>query len=81
MMMGYGVNGWLGWLGMVLGIVLHVAVVAIAVLAVVWIFKSICVGGSMTQRISDPLGTLKLRLAKGEITSEEYQRLKKELAE
>lgn len=66
-MMHYGYGGWFMWL--ILAIV-----VAIAVYFIVQAQR----GGNVRET---PLGILKKRYAKGEITKEEYDRMKRDLSE
>lgn len=77
MMMGYGYGGPFSWLGMGLGIIIHVAVIAVIVFAAIWMFKMVFRGGIQIERSIDSLEILKQRYAKGEITDEEYQHMKK----
>jgi putative membrane protein len=77
MMMGYGFGGPFSWLGMGFGIIMHVAVIALVVLTAIWVFKMVFRGGNQVERPSDALDILKQRYAKGEITDEEYGRMKK----
>ena len=79
MMMGYGFGGPFGWLGMALGIIVHLAFVALIMMATVWLFKALFRGGCRNEVRSDALEILKQRYARGEIASDEYQRMKKEL--
>ena len=79
-MHGFG-GGPLGYVGMGLGMLMHVLVLAVLVLFAVWLFRSLK-GGSATKHEEAPstaLEVLKLRLAKGEITLEEYRERKDEL--
>ena len=78
-MMGYGASGAFGWFGMGLGMITHLAFIAIIFLAVIWMFKAVFPNKTSTNMPSNALETLKLRYAKGEITSEEYQTIKKEI--
>jgi putative membrane protein len=66
-MMHYGYGGWLMWLILVI-------VVAIAIYFIVQAQK----GGSIRET---PLEILKKRYAKGEITKEDYDRMKRDLSE
>ncbi len=79
MMMGYGFSGPLGWLGMGLGIIVHLAFTALIIMAAVWLFKALFRNGSQNEPRTDALEILKQRYAKGEITTDEYQGMKKEL--
>ncbi|GMB01555.1 SHOCT domain-containing protein [Pelosinus sp. IPA-1] len=79
MMMGYGFSGPFGWLGMGMGIIVHLAFTALIIMAAVWLFKALFRSGSQNEPRTDALEILKQRYAKGEITTDEYQRMKKEL--
>ena len=80
MMMGYGFSGPFGWLGMGLGIIVHLAFTALVIMAAVWLFKALFRSGSQNEPRTDALEILKQRYAKGEITTDEYRHMKKELA-
>ncbi|AJQ26249.1 MULTISPECIES: SHOCT domain-containing protein [Pelosinus] len=79
MMMGYGFSGPFGWLGMGLGILVHLAFTALVIMAAIWLFKTLFRSGSQNEPRTDALEILKQRYAKGEITTDEYQHIKKEL--
>ena len=79
MMMGYGFGSSFGWLGMGLGLLMHVAFTALIVMSVIWMFKVVFNGTLRTNRQIGAMDILKQRYAKGEIDSEEYQRIKKDL--
>lgn len=79
MMMGYGFSGPLGWVGMAFGMIVHLAFVALIIMAAIWMFKTVFRTKPLVQTEAASLEILKQRYAKGEITSEEYQRMKKEL--
>ncbi|MGP4078058.1 SHOCT domain-containing protein [Halobacillus sp. K22] len=70
MMNGSGMGG--GFFGFGL---ISILVIAAIIVIVVWMMKP----GKNQTSSSDSLETLKKRLAKGEITEEEYDRLKKKL--
>ncbi|SEJ82772.1 putative membrane protein [Propionispira arboris] len=78
-MMGYGASGGFGWFGFELGMITHLAFIAIILLAVIWMFKAVFPPHKSTNMPSNALETLKSRYAKGELTSEEYQTIKKEI--
>jgi putative membrane protein len=78
-MMGYGFSGPLGWLGMGLGMIIHLAFVALVIMAVIWMFKTVFRGGYQAEKLTGAIEILKQRYAKGEVSSEEYQRMKREL--
>jgi putative membrane protein len=79
MMMGYGFSGPFGWLGMGLGIIVHLAFTALVIMAAVWLFKALFRSNSQDESRSNALEILKQRYAKGEITTDEYRLMKKEL--
>lgn len=80
MMMGYGFGGGpLGWLGMGFGMIIHLAFVALIIMAAIWMFKVVFRGGHQAPQTTSAVEILKQRYAKGEINSEEYHRIKKEL--
>jgi len=66
-MMHYGYGGWLMWL-----------ILVILVVIVIYFFVRTQKGGSVRET---PLEILKKRYAKGEITKEEYDRMKRDLSE
>ena len=79
MMMGYGYGSSMGWLGMGFGMIMNLAFTALIIMAVIWMFKAVSRDGHREEKSTGAIGILKERYAKGEITSEEYQYMKKEL--
>jgi putative membrane protein len=79
MMMMYGWNGPLSWLPIALGVVVHVAFAAMMILAVIWLFRSLFSGATQYTGERKAELILKQRYAKGELSVDEYQRMKKEL--
>ena len=79
MMMGYGYGSSMGWLGMGFGMIINLAFTALIIMAAIWMFKAAFRGGHREEKQTGAIEILKERYAKGEITSEEYQRMKKEL--
>ena len=79
MMMGYGYGSSMGWLGMGFGIIIHLAFAALIIMAAIWMFKAVFRGGYRDEKTTGAIEILKQRYAKGEITGEEYQSMKKEL--
>ncbi len=78
-MHGFG-GGPLGYVGMGIGMVMHVLVLAVLVMLAVWLFRSLKGGSAAKEEApTSALEVLKLRLAKGEITLEEYRERKAEL--
>ncbi len=80
MMMMHGFDGPLGWLAMALGVVVHIAFAVMVVLAAIWLFRSLFRGAEEYSGDRQAEIILKHRYARGEITSEDYERMKKELA-
>jgi putative membrane protein len=76
MMMGYGFGG---GFGMMIGMITHLAFAAMIIMAAIWMYKTAVRGGKEAQIQTGALEILKQRYAKGEITTEEYQTMKKEL--
>ncbi len=79
MMMGAGYGSLLGWLGMGLGIIMHIAFAVGAVLAVIWLFKAVFTDRIRAGEQPAALELVKARYAKGEISAEDYQRIKQDL--
>ncbi|WP_312198587.1 SHOCT domain-containing protein [Anaerospora hongkongensis] len=79
MMMGAGYGSSLGWLGMGLGMIMHLAFAVGTILAVIWLFKAVFPSGTRTGEQPAALELVKERYAKGEITAEEYRRIKQDL--
>lgn len=79
MMMGYGFSGPLGWLGMGFGLITHLAFAALIIMTAIWMFKTVFRGSTRADMQIDAIEILKQRYAKGEITSEEFHRMKSEL--
>ena len=64
---------------MMIGMITHLAFAAMIIMAAIWMFKTVVRGGKEVQGQTGALEILKQRYAKGEITTEEYQNMKKEL--
>lgn len=79
MMMGYGYGSSMGWLGMGFGMIINLAFTALIIMTAIWIFKLAFRDGYREEKQIGAIGILKVRYAKGEITSEDYQYMKKEL--
>lgn len=84
-----GGMGAIGWFWMVLGVVFMVALLVLIVLAAVWLARS--AGGDGPASRLGPAGAsptggspreaLDLRYARGEISREEYQQVRRDLAD
>ncbi len=75
---GYGMMGW-GWLAMVIAFLVMLAVIAAVIVGVVWLVRAL--GGSTrpsTER-ETPMEILRRRMAAGEISNDEYERMKQML--
>jgi len=77
-MMGGFFGGGLGWIGMIFGFIFFIAIVIGVILLIVWLVRR------SAYNITDKTGThsleiLKERYAKGELTKEQYENMKKEL--
>lgn len=70
-MMGYG----MGWFGLIL----NIAFLALIIYGAIWIFKSASRDDRRGSDQATAVEILKVRYAKGELSSEEFQRMKKEL--
>lgn len=80
MMMGYGFGGGpLSWIGMGFGMLINLAFTGMIVMAAIWMFKTVFRSGRQEDKSLSAIEILKQRYAKGEINTEEYQRMKKEL--
>ena len=77
-MMGGFFGGGIGWIGMIFGFIFFVAIVIGVILLIVWLVRRS--GYSITDKTSThSLEILKERYAKGELTKEQYENMKKEL--
>lgn len=75
-MMSYG--GW-GWFGLIFMIVWWAVIIAVAILIIKWAFHFRKMHHESMEEKS-PIEIVKERYAKGEITKEEFERMKKDLA-
>ncbi|MCL5070337.1 MAG: SHOCT domain-containing protein [Actinobacteria bacterium] len=82
-MMGGFFGGGLGWIGMIFGFIFFVAIIIGIIFLIVWLVRR--TGYSINDySITDKTSThsleiLKERYAKGELTKEQYENMKKEL--
>ena len=77
-MMGGFFGGGLCWIGMIFGFIFFVAIVIGVILLIVWLVRR--PGYSVTEKTSThSLEILKERYAKGELSKEQYENMKKEL--
>ena len=77
-MMG-GFFGGMGWVGMILGFIFFIAIIVGIILLIVWLVKRTTQLPSGLKTESKALETLKERYAKGEISKEQYEQIKKDI--
>ena len=69
------------WLGGLLGVLFALALLTLLVLLAVWLYRQVREDGPEGGTPGrEPLEILKTRYAKGEISEEEYRRMKEELS-
>ncbi len=65
---------------MFLGMIFWLLIIIGVILLIVWLVRTVATGSSIERRVEeDPREILKMRLAKGEIDEETYNRLSKKL--
>ncbi|MCL4544882.1 MAG: SHOCT domain-containing protein [Chloroflexi bacterium] len=72
---GYGVMGW-EWLAMVLGFLSMLVFIAAVILGMVWLVRALAGTARPGMERETPLEILRRRMAAGEISYEEYERMK-----
>lgn len=77
-MMG-GYYGGMGWIGLVLGIIFLIVIIVGIILLIVWIVKRTTNSAIEPKTDIKALEVLKERYAKGEISKEQYEDIKKDL--
>ncbi len=75
-MMNWGTYGW----GMGFGWIFMIIFWVMVILGVVYLVQVVVKGGKSMERKETPLDILKKRYAKGEITKEEFERMKDDLS-
>lgn len=78
-MMGGFYGGGLGWIGMIFGFIFFILIVIGIIFLIVWLVKRSNHPGAENRAESKALEILKERYAKGELTKEQYESMKKEL--
>lgn len=78
-MMGGFFGGGMGWIGMILGFIFFILIIIGIILLIVWIVKRTTHSEIEDKTGSKALEVLKERYAKGEITKEQYESMKKDL--
>ncbi|MCL5073467.1 MAG: SHOCT domain-containing protein [Actinobacteria bacterium] len=83
MMMGWPMMGFfgggLGILGMILSFIFFVAIIIGIIFLIVWLVRRASYSGESIQKTNEAIEILKGRYAKGELTKEQYDNMKKEL--
>ena len=72
-------GGGIGWLGMILCLIFFILIIIGVIFLIVWIVKKATYSGNEAKTGSSTLEVLKERYAKGEITKEQYEDVKKDL--
>lgn len=75
---GFGMLGW-GWLAMALGFLVMLVFIVAIVLAVVWLVRALAGPASTGMERETPMETLRRRMAAGEISHDEYERMRETL--
>jgi putative membrane protein len=75
-MMHWGDYGW----GMGYGWIFMIIFWALAILGVIYVVQALARGGKGAEQRETPLDTLKKRYAKGEITKQQFERMKDDIA-
>ena len=78
-MMGGFYGGGLGWIGMVFGFIFFILVVIGIIFLIVWLVKRSNNPGVENRTDSKSLEVLKERYAKGEITKDQFDNMRKDL--
>ncbi|MHB1254345.1 MAG: SHOCT domain-containing protein [Candidatus Humimicrobiaceae bacterium] len=78
-MMGGFFGGGLGWIGMIFGFIFFILVVIGIIFLIVWLVKRSNYPGVENRTESKSLEVLKERYAKGEITKDQFDNMKKDL--
>ena len=78
-MWGYDHMGWMNGWGMGFGMILWLVILALIIAGVVWLVRSQPIGRN--RRRSTGLDVLDERYARGEITRDEYLRMKRDMTE
>jgi putative membrane protein len=78
-MMGGYYGGGLGWIGMIFGFIFFILCVTGIIFLIVWLVKRSNHPGTENRTESKAIEVLKERYAKGEITKEQFENIKKDL--
>ena len=78
-MMGGFFGGGMGWIGMILSFICFILIIIGVILLIVWLVKRATYSGIEDKTGNKALEVLKERYAKGEITKDQYESMKKDL--
>ena len=78
-MMGGFFGGGMGCISMILGFIFFILIIVGIILLIVWLVKRLTHSGIEDKTGSKALEVLKERYAKGEITKDQYESMKKDL--
>ena len=78
-MMGSFFGGGIGWIGIILSFIFFILIIIGIILLIVWLVKRTTHPEIEDKKGSKALEVLKERYAKGEITKEQYESIKKDL--
>ena len=78
-MMGGFFGGGMGWIGMIFGFIFFILVVIGIIFLIVWLVKRSNYPGVENRAESKALEVLKERYAKGEITKDQFDNMKKDI--
>ncbi|MGM0365011.1 MAG: SHOCT domain-containing protein [Actinomycetota bacterium] len=71
--------GGLGWIGIILGFIFFILIIIGIVLLIVWLIKRTTYPGTEPKTKNKALEVIKERYARGEISKEQYESIKKDL--
>jgi putative membrane protein len=78
-MMGGFFGGGMGWIGIILSFIFFILIIIGIILLIVWLVKRVAHSGIEYKTGTKALDILKERYAKGEITKDQYESIKKDL--